>query len=1033
MKQKTIDLFKKIAKNSLRPLPKTSVSQWADNYRMLSAEGASEPGRWRTDRAPYQREVMDAFTQYGVWKVVVQSASQIGKALDVTTPIATVTGWKNIGDLKPGDIVFDENGKQCNVLWKSEVMKNHECYELTFSDGAVIIADAGHKWYVEPFGRKPCVLTTQDLLKDYKKGRSNTYAIPVAKAIKTIDKDLLIHPYLLGIWLGDGNSYSAQVTMHAKDIEIASYIEKLGYNVIIRDIKPDGHIKNIQVDPLIHGNICRRGHNMDLVGKNKWGHCKECHRQLCLKNKWKGIKDITVDPIVNIPETLRSKLAKLDLIGNKHIPRRYLRSGIEQRIELLKGLMDSDGSINKNGRCEITFKSKILIDGMSELLNSLGIKHTVKARMATCFNSPVKAQSKVWRISFLAYDDTPVFKLRRHLERQKSRQGCRTTETERRRIVNIKKVESRPVCCIAVDSSSHLYLAGKEMIPTHNSDMMNNVIARFAHLAPAPIMMLQPTIDLAQDYSKSRIAPMIRDTKVLRNIFRDSKSRESSNTILSKLFPGGRLIMAGANSPAGLASRPIKILLCDEIDRFPDSAGTEGDPIDLASKRMTTFWNRVMGEFSTPTNVGSSRIVDEYQEGTQEEWQHQCPNCGEWHLITHRNITADYDTYKDRKGRKHVNVKNVIWRCPDCGHGFTETEMRQAKQKYIAQNASALDKGVRSFFINCWASPWISWAAVMQEWLEAKGDPEREKVVYNTRFGEAYESKGNFEGPEMFLERREEYGAELPDGVLLLTAAVDVQDNRLEYEITGWGEGEESWGIKKSIILGVPDTLEVWDKLDEQLDREYHFKNGTGLIVARTFIDSGGHYTKEVYAYCMRRMARQRFAVKGASTPGVALIHKITKQQVTTKRTIPLVMLGTDSGKQYVMDRLAIEVPGPKYMHFPLDKGDKNSDAIAEALWNRGYDEIYFKGLISEKKVAHKKNGRIVMQWENVAKDKRNEPLDLKVYNLACVKSLNPDFAMLKQLIAGKTTEKTPLKVQKTAKNSSKNRQYGTIKRMNWG
>lgn len=181
------------------------------------------------------------------------------------------------------------------------------------------------------------------------------------------------------------------------------------------------------------------------------------------------------------------------------------------------------------------------------------------------------------------------------------------------------------------------------------SDMMNNIIGRFAHLAPAPIMMIQPTIDMAQDYSKSRIAPMIRDTKALRNIFRESKSRESGNTILSKLFPGGRLIMGGANSPAGLASRPIKILLCDEIDRFPDSAGTEGDPIDLASKRMTTFWDRVMGEFSTPTNLGESRIEDEYMEGTQEEWQHQCLNCGEYHCITHRDIKAEYDTYYDRK------------------------------------------------------------------------------------------------------------------------------------------------------------------------------------------------------------------------------------------------------------------------------------------------------------------------------------------------------------------------------------------------
>lgn len=559
------------------------------------------------------------------------------------------------------------------------------------------------------------------------------------------------------------------------------------------------------------------------------------------------------------------------------------------------------------------------------------------------------------------------------------------------------------------------------------SDIMNNVIGRYAHLAPAPIMMIQPTIELAQDYSKSRISPMLRDTKVLSNIFREAKSRDGGNTILSKLFPGGRLIMGGANSPAGLASRPIKILLADEVDRFPDSAGTEGDPVDLAEKRMTTFWDRVMGLFSTPTISGVSRIEEEYQEGTQEEWQHECPNCKEYHLLTHRQMITDHETVTDKKGKKHIAVHGVKWRCPDCGFSFTEEQMRHTKQKYIAHNASALNKGVRSFFVNCWSSPWLSWAKVMQEWLEAKGDPEREKVIVNTRFGEPYEQKGAFDSIDQFMQRREAYGAELPDGVLILTAAVDVQDNRLEYEICGWGENEECWGIKKGIILGAPDTDEVWEYLDEQLDREYRFKNGTGLIVPRTFIDTGGHYAKEVYTYSLRRLARQRFAIKGASTPGVPIIHKYAKVTAAGSRTIPLVLIGTDSGKQYVMDRLSIDVPGPKYFHFPLDRQEKES--VNEILWNRGYDEIYFRGLIAEQRVARKKNGRIVWQWENIAKDKRNEPLDLRVYNLACLHSMHVDWEQLKMLInAGSNNDKTKDNNIKIPKSKVK-RSFGCIKR----
>lgn len=528
------------------------------------------------------------------------------------------------------------------------------------------------------------------------------------------------------------------------------------------------------------------------------------------------------------------------------------------------------------------------------------------------------------------------------------------------------------------------------------SDIMNNVIGRFAHLDPAPIMMIQPTIELAQDYSKSRIAPMIRDTDALNDLFHDVKTRDSNNTILSKIFPGGRLIMCGANSPAGLASRPIRIMLADEVDRFADSAGTEGDPVDLAAKRMTTFWNRMMGLFSSPTKEGASRIDTEYAAGTQEEWSHECPNCNEWHLVTHRNMVTEHDEWKKPDGTKGVIILSVKWRCPDCGYEFTEMQMKKAKQKYIVKNASALSNGCRSFFVNCFASPWVNWDEVMREWLEVKGDPEREKVVINTRFGETYRVIGRFEDEQVFLKRRELYPAELPDGVLLLTAAVDTQDNRLEYELCGWGEGEECWGIKKGVILGVPDSKRVWEELDQQLERTYYFQNGKGLKILRTFIDSGGHYTDDVYKYCRANFAKQRFAIKGQGGSGLPLYHKVS---AVKKHGIPLVILGVDNGKQYVMDRLSIEEKGAKYYHFPLNHEEGDGTAVSEFLKNRGYDEIYFKGLIAEQLVARKTGGRVYFAWENVAKDKRNEPLDLRVYNTACMQSLSPNWQFLKSLI----------------------------------
>lgn len=764
------ELWQYVSKMGLKPLPKTSVSQWADDYRMLSQGLSAEPGRWKTSRAPYQKDIMDAFTQPGINRVVVKSASQVGKALDVETPIMTTTGWKRMGDLTTNDQVFDENGKPVRILAVSEVWNNRPCYEVKFSDGEVIIADENHDWYVD---------------------------------------------------------------------------------------------------------------------------------------------------------------------------------------------VDSEGAF--------IFETKSIY----KLINWLN--------------------SKVW-----------------------------IHETFSRRIVSVTPVANRATVCIEVDSPTHLFLAGRSLIPTHNSDIMNNVLGRYAHLDPCAVMMIQPTIELAQDYSKSRISPMIRDTKVLSQVFYETKSedgaktRDGKNTILSKLFPGGRLIMCGANSPAGLASRPVRVLLADEVDRFPDSAGTEGDPVDLAAKRMTTFWNRVMGLFSTPTNEGSSRIDVEYQTGTQEEWQHECPNCGEYHLIRHTEMECETEEHKDAKGRKIVVVSDVKWRCPDCGSTFSEDEMRKVPQKYISKNPAALHNGIRSFFVNGFTSPWLTWNDIMREWLEAKGDPTREKVVMNTRFGESYAQQGAFEDYQQFIRRREKYGADLPDGVLLLTGAVDTQDNRLEYEITGWGYGEECWGICKGVILGEPDNKATWDALDAVLDKVYRFKNGTGLKVARAFIDSGGHYTSKVYEYCEKNFSKQRFAIKGtAGTPGIPLNYKIGK---ASGSKIPLVMLGVDDGKQQVMNRLAIEEPGAKYFHFPLDE---------ELLGTRGYDELYFKGIISEHKKKVKRKGVIHEIWEPTA-GVRNEPLDLRVYNLACMNSIHPDWDRLAEVVKGgghsTTTVTTPRKkpMRKRVRRASK-------------
>lgn len=541
------------------------------------------------------------------------------------------------------------------------------------------------------------------------------------------------------------------------------------------------------------------------------------------------------------------------------------------------------------------------------------------------------------------------------------------------------------------------------------SEIQNNIIGRFAHIDPCVIMMIHPTVELAEDYSKSRIAPMIQDTKVLKPLFYElkeaAKTRDSNQTILSKIFPGGRLVLTGSNSAAGLASRPARLVLCDEVDRFAISAGKEGDPVGLVSKRMSTFWNWLLVLTSTPTIEGESRIDTEYKLGTQEEWRHQCPNCKEYHTLTHTQMDTDYEETKTEDGKITVIVHTVKWRCPDCGFSFDEKAMKTAPQKYFALNEEAIKNGIRSFHVNGFASPWVSWKMIMQEYYEAKGKPELEQVVYNTRFGLPYKMTGAYKDESEFMRRREEYGAELPDGVLLLTAAVDVQDNRLEVEICGWTPDEQCYGIMNCKIIGKPDQERTWTMLSEILDKEYKFVNGMSLKVMRTFIDSGGHYTSSVYKYCHENLYRQRIAIKGQGGAGLSLLHKVT---MLKRWGIPLQMLGVNEGKQNVFSRLGL-TKGAQSFHFP--KNDKY-------LGGRNYDNVYFKQLIAEHKVMKTKNGIQQAVWEPVKKDVRNEALDLRVYNLAVFESLKTkiNWAEIGRQLGKTLTDEATNKIKQRAK-----------------
>nr|DAW27929.1 MAG TPA: terminase large subunit [Caudoviricetes sp.] len=523
------------------------------------------------------------------------------------------------------------------------------------------------------------------------------------------------------------------------------------------------------------------------------------------------------------------------------------------------------------------------------------------------------------------------------------------------------------------------------------SEIQLNMIGEAVDEDPGPMMYVQPTKEMAEDYSKRRIAPMISACPTLREKFYAAKGKDSNNTISMKLFPGGSLAIIGANSPTDLASKPIRYLLCDEIDRFPDSAGTEGDPIALAERRTETFrHNRKIVKCSTPTIKGKSKIEKAFMKGTQEEWRTECPQCRSFSFIRFDDIRFDREEFRDEDGKKDWIVTNARWRCPVCQREIPEAEAKRLPAKWFARNPKALANGIRSFRLSAFMSPWSDWRDIALSFLHAKDDPQLLQVFHNTMLGESWELRESNSEPQQLYGRREHYNAQVPTGVLVMTMGVDTQDNRLEYEIVGWDRDEQSWGIQRGIIPGRPDAPGVWEEIDNLLEQEWEMANGMTLRISATFVDSGGHFTSDVYRQCARREMRRVFAIKGEPGEGKAYVRLMKKEKDAPKGT--RFMIAVDSGKEAILYGAGVEEPGARFMHFPV--GD-----------DRGDDLEFFRGLLSEKQMLVRRRGQNVITWEKV--HERNEPLDCRNYARAAYKFFHWDFTKVEKILRGEDTEPT--------------------------
>ncbi len=512
------------------------------------------------------------------------------------------------------------------------------------------------------------------------------------------------------------------------------------------------------------------------------------------------------------------------------------------------------------------------------------------------------------------------------------------------------------------------------------TEILNNTIGYYIDQDPSTVLIMQPTLEMAQAWSKDRLAPMVRDTPALTAKVSDSKARDSGNTMLHKSFPGGQVTIVGANSPASLASRPIRIVLADEVDRYPVSAGDEGDPLKLAQKRQLTFWNRKTLVGSTPTIKGESVIDREFQNSDRRRYFIPCPECGEGQYLKWSQVH-----WNSHEGHKPETAHYV---CEECGALWNDAQ-RWAAIRQGEWRATAEFKGTAGFHIPGLLSPWVKLEEIVTEFLEAKDHPELLKVWTNTVLGETWEERGETVSAGPLLSRVETYDRDsLPDTVRVATAGVDVQGDRLEVQTVVWGAGEEAWVADYMVLHGDPSQQDTWKRLDEYLLTPLHTETGRSIRTHSVAIDTGGHHAAMVLAFCKSRKARRVWPIKGA--PGAKPVWPTRASKTKTNET--LFIVGVDTAKDAIYGRLRIPAAAPGYIHFPQ----------AEAV-----DADYFFQLTAEQAVTRYRDGRPYRVWV-CGTGKRNEALDTFVYAYAALKSLRTKLDVVRRPKAEQQTVEEP-------------------------
>jgi phage terminase large subunit GpA-like protein len=493
-----------------------------------------------------------------------------------------------------------------------------------------------------------------------------------------------------------------------------------------------------------------------------------------------------------------------------------------------------------------------------------------------------------------------------------------------------------------------------------------NWLGAIIHLWPAPTLLVQPSLDMAKRLNRQRLAPLLSDTPVVAERIPPARSRDSGNTMFLKEFQGGLFVLTGANSASGLQSMPAAYLFADEVSSYPIEADDKGDPLENAEARTTTFARGKVLITSTPGERGACRVTTEFEERSDRRRFHvPMPCCGSFEVL---------------RWREHMvwdSPGGDVWcRCPACDERVAEHHKATMLPGGVWRATAEGDGLTAGFHLPGWYAPlgWLSWGQIRDEFLRAKNDHLLLKGWVNKRAAEPWEdetaAKVSAEGLMARVVVNPYRTGWCPEGVLLLLAAVDVQDDRLEVAVWGFGDGEQMWLIWHQKVEGDPGQEHVWEQVDTIRKVQWPREGGGVMTVTATGVDTGGHFTAEAYEFCRLRARDGVVALKGSSTRAAPPMGKGTKVDVNwrgklTRNGVTLFMVGVDGLKRTVYSRLKNDQPGPGYMNF-----------------GQNGTEQFLQGLTSERQTVRYVKGFQVREWTK-AKHARNEPLDLTVYCLA--------------------------------------------------